>query len=163
MSALVLDAIAASVATLTRVVDAPQDPLGYGTDIATTPEGDLDEQMADVDASSPEAIAQALLRRFDCPRGALPGEPDYGIDVRSWLNVGATAETPATREAELRSEATKDDRVKDIEPKVTPTEGGTKLLIDVRVTPADPSVDSFSLTFVATSAAIVLEQIRRSA
>lgn len=162
MSAHVLAAIAADVATLERVVDAPIEPFGYGTDIAMSSDGDLDENMGEVDPFSIDGLAQALLRRLDCARGALVDDPEYGISVRSWLSVGVTAETPAMRAAEVQAELTKDDRVASCTARVEPDLSGRAMRLDVRVVPVDPNLGPFSLTFAATSAAVVLEEIRRA-
>jgi hypothetical protein len=163
MSALVLDAIAADIATLPRVVDTPVAPFGYGSDIAMTAEGDLDEDMAELDPFSVAGIAQACLRRLDCARGALADDPDYGISVRSWLLVGVTIETPAMRQAEVQAELTKDDRIASVRAQLTPDPSGRSMTLDVRIVPVDPNLGPFDLTFAITSAAVVLEEIRSAA
>lgn len=163
MSAIVLNALATSIAALERNTDIPTEPFGYGSDIATTIDGDLDEQMSDVNPDSVEAFAQAMFRRLDCPRGALPGDANYGIDVCAYLNDGVTTFTVEAMADEIRSEVTKDDRIAGASVKVVLGSGGLSLSITISITPVDPSVGNFTLTFAATSAALVLEQIRKAA
>src|SRR5690606_6969920 len=57
-----------------------------GTTLAlTTDEGlDLDPSFGLV--SGRRALAQAILARLDTPQGALWYDPDYGRDLKRWLN-----------------------------------------------------------------------------
>lgn len=162
MSDVLRDAIAAGLATLTPVVATPTGSLGFGVCMSV----DSDVHLGvTVDPMSTLGIAQALVRRWDCPRGALP--PDgkdarsYGVDLRGALNRGQTVDELRALVSSLRVEALKDDRISAITIKATQAESGAsyRLDLDVRVTPADPSLSTFSLTLAASSAELVLRAI----
>lgn len=158
MSTIVKDAIAEELTALERVVDLPSEPYGYGSDLRC--DSDLREDMAEVDGMSTLAIAEALVRRLDCPRGALPGDPDYGIDLRSYCNRGTTAAEIRSLAGQINGELRKDDRIERVVVTVTPSPDGSELAVQLEVTPVDPNVGDFALTLAVTSAAVVLEEIR---
>lgn len=158
MSAIVKSAIAEELATLKRIVDPPSPPLGYGSDLWC--EDDLREDMPEVDGTSTLVLAQALARRLDCPRGALPGDPDYGIDLRSYCNRGTTAAEIRSLAGQINGELRKDDRVERVVVTVRPSSDGSQLAVQLEVTPVDPSVGGFALTLAATSAGVVIDEIR---
>lgn len=161
MSAVVKDRIAEELALLVQVVDFPESPFGYGSDILC--DSDVDEFVREVDAFSTLALAQAIVRRLDCPRGALPDDADYGIDVRSYLNRGVDARDIRALAGQIRSEVLKDDRVATLTVTVTPNSVGSQLRIELAVRPVDAAIGGFSLTLSATSAAILIEEIRAAA
>ncbi len=81
-----------------------------------------------------EALAQALARRLQTPRGALAAigdDRDYGTDLRDYVGedtgVGATAEI----EASVRAECLKDERVRDVD--VTAVIRDRALTVSLRV------------------------------
>lgn len=154
---LVLDAIAREIAALERETDTPVPPFGYGSDLACRT--DLEDDMREVDPMSVDALAEALLRRLDCPRGALPGDADYGIDVRSYLNRGTTDAERIRIETEIAAELTKDDRVSNVQVTVTQSADALSMRIGVLVVPVDPATETFRLTFAVTSAEVVLEEL----
>lgn len=131
---------------------APGDPpaggeLGYGTDLSCTTA--LDPGLAEVDPSSPSAIVEALIRRYITPRGGLLDDPNYGYDVRAWLNRGATNASLQALAGAMQAEARKDDRVLDVEITIT-TDNNLPLSIRVVVTPVAPAVEPFEFTFAVT-------------
>jgi hypothetical protein len=159
MNATVADAIAAYVAELEAVAETPLAPFGFGTDIACTT--DIPETFPDVDPSSTRALGEALVRRLDCPRGALPDDADYGIDVRSMLNTGATSTEIRTLAGRIRAELSKDDRVDSVAVTVTVlTSNASEIRIEILVVAVDPSLGRFSLTLAATPATILIEELR---
>ncbi len=153
MTQVVLDALAAGLLEVIREVDVPSEPFGYGTDISCTL--DLDERMGEVDPASSLAIAEALVRRLDTPRGALVDDPDYGLDLKSYCNRGVTRSDLLSLAERVRLEVTQDDRVATAT--VTVSSDGSALSVQVRVTPEDPSTGSFAMTLAVTSSAVVLE------
>lgn len=158
MNAIVADAIASETALLTREVATPVAPFGWGTDISC--DRDLDEAMPEV--SGDLALAQALVRRLDCPRGALPDDGDYGIDLRANLNRGLTVTEVRGLAGSIRSELTKDDRVDTVAVTVTPTPTGESLRVSIQVTPRDPSLGGpFSLTLAVTDGGVLVEEMTR--
>jgi len=165
MSQVVLDAIAAEVAKLTRVVDAPTGPLGYGTDLSCAE--DLTDSMEEVSGLDARVRGEAIVRRLTTPRSTLPDvrgtdlrDWNYGIDLRSYLNRGVTADEIRGLASNIRSEVTKDDRVSGVTVTVTPSPNGSSLAIDLLVTPRDPSIGAFTLVLAVTSASVLLEELR---
>lgn len=84
---------------------------------ASTPDFGSDIScIADIDASfavvtGPTALAQAIARRLTTPRGALPYAPDYGTDVRLWLNDSFTTAQAGALQAAIEQEVEQDERV----------------------------------------------------
>lgn len=157
MTDTVRDAIAEALAEVERVVDAPVEPYGYGTDISCTT--DLTEEMTEIDGFSPRALAEALLRRLDCPRGQLADDPNYGLDLKSYVNRGTAAAELFALAGEIRNEWSKDDRVESATVEIEVSEAGRRLTGSGIVTAVDPAIGGFSLTFAATDAAVLLEEI----
>lgn len=56
-------------------------------------------------------LAMALCRRLMTPRGGLFYDPDYGLDLRDYLNAGVTDAEMETLPEEIRLELEKDERV----------------------------------------------------
>ena len=148
-------AIAAGLADLTRLRDAPTDPLGYGTDLACIT--DIDPRMASV--SSTAALFQALVRRLDCPRGGLVDDRDYGFDLRGAMNRGLTRANLVGISSAVRAELEKDDRVESVSVTSTISSDGTELTVTARVRPYDESAGPFTLIVGVTSGAALLEAI----
>jgi phage baseplate assembly protein W len=80
---------------------------GYGSDILVFP--GLDETFNLVNDG--RVLAEALGRRLTTPRGALPFHPDYGLDVRAWLNEGFTQDAAYRLKAAIERECEADERV----------------------------------------------------
>jgi hypothetical protein len=157
MNATVQAAIDAELALLEREVATPAEPFGYGTDVSLT--SDLSPTLELVAASSTRSIAEAILRRLDCPRGALVDDPDYGIDVRAMLNRGMTADEVRALAGRVRAEVEKDDRIDNATVIVTPTPTGDELRIEIAATPAN-ALGRFALVLAVTSAEVLLEEMR---
>jgi hypothetical protein len=160
MSAIVKAAVAASIALVARERDAPVAPFGYGRDMSCT--SDLAEDMGDVDPISVTALGEALMRRIDCPRGGMPDDPNYGIDIRGALNRGVTREEALSWRGRVRTEWLKDDRVLDAAVEIAwlSSDGREMSLVGI-VTPADPALGKFSLTLALTSADVLIQEIAR--
>lgn len=155
MTDVVRDAIAEGIAELERVTETPTGALGYGTDISC--ERDLDGAMTEV--SGLTVLAQALVRRLDCPRGQLPDDPDYGFDLRAALNRGLTDGQVRALAGQVRTELGKDDRLDRVVVTVEPTSTGSALRVDLRVTPVDRRLGPFRLTLAVSSAAVLIEEL----
>lgn len=57
-------------------------------------------------------LAKALARRLITPRGTLDYAPDYGYDVRDWLNHDTGQASKFTLQAAIDAECQKDERVR---------------------------------------------------
>lgn len=157
MADVVRDAIAAELALVERVMPAPVEPLGYGSDISCA--SDLHDDMREV--SGILALGEALVRRLDCPRGALPDDRSYGIALSEYLNRGTGAAELREVGAKIRGELAKDDRVASVRVTVTPSPDGGTFAVQIRVTPIDAALGPFRLVLAVTSAGVVLEEIGR--
>jgi hypothetical protein len=157
---IVRDTIAAGLAALTTQTATPQAPFGYGSDISVA--GDVDPALAMVDPFSTLGIGQAIVRRWDCARGALPPDgkdaQDYGIDLRGYCNAGITERDMRSLKRRLEDEALKDDRIQAIDAIVSATMSGARVTLSVSatVTPVDARLGTFSLILAATSADVVI-------
>jgi hypothetical protein len=132
--------------------------LGYGTDLVGA--SDLTASMDEItDPNSPQAIAEAVARRFDCPEGGLIDDPTYGHDIRQYLNTGTTDVELNAMASQMRVQTQLDDRVESARVKVTPggVPLGSELTATIRITPVDPATGEFTMTLTVTDAAIALE------
>lgn len=59
-----------------------------------------------------DLLIEALLRRLITPRGTLVGDPDYGTDVRQWINDDIDDAEAARIGAAIAAELGKDERVR---------------------------------------------------
>ncbi len=148
-------AIAEEIAKVTREMDAPVAPFGYGTDLSCV--DDLTETMSMVDQGTTQGIAEALVRRLTTPRGGLPDDADYGRDIRSMVNRGATTLELRALAAVIHAEATKDDRIDTLRVTFTPSEDGSEIDLELVVTPVDATIGVFSLVLALTSAELLIK------
>lgn len=157
MSAVVLDAIAASIAAITPITPTPVEPFGYGSDVSCA--YDVDPGVAELDGSLTLVLAQAIARRLDTPRGSLPDDPGYGISLRSMVNKGVDATEIANMAGVIRGETSKDDRVDTVAVTVTPSTALDAITVALVVRPVDQSIGGFTMTLAVTSGAVLLEAI----
>lgn len=160
-SPIVLETIAAQVALLKSIVRTPIEPFGYGVDSY----GSLDvtDNLAEVDAFSPEGISQGLARRLQTPRGTLQDDLDFGRDVRAYLNRGLALQDLRAVEGEVRLEAAKDDRISEVQASVTLPTLST-MSIALKVYPEDARTGGpFDLILAVTSAEVIVEAIHARA
>lgn len=154
---IVHDMLTSLTAELTRVVDAPTDGIVYGSDI--TGALDLDSDMAERPERDPLLITEALARRLDTPRGSLPDDLDYGLDLKGHCNRGITSAEVNSLAGRIRGEVTKDDRVGDATVRVVPGSNGESLSITVNISPTDPSLAPFRFTLAVTDATVFVETL----
>jgi len=161
MSEVAKATIAAELALLTQIVDFPVEPFDYGSDISG--DFDVDPNADEVSGRTTLSLAQAIVRRLDCPRGQLPDDPNYGIALRSYANKGTTAREVRQLGGQIRAEVLKDDRVESLTVTVRPSSTGQTLTIELAIVPIDSAIGGFSLTLSASSSAVLLEEIRAAA
>lgn len=154
MSAIVLNAIAAELATLERLVPTPEEPFGYGRDLSCV--DDITETLEEVDPDSPLGVAQAIARRLTTTKGTLPDEPDYGLNLRDFLNAGVPASDLAGLAGRIKLEVLKDDRVEDATVTVSIPDARS-LSVSIQLTLYDPALQPFSLTLALTDSETLLE------
>lgn len=116
---VVREALAALIAELPPPQGAPLEDEGFGSDLSCA--DDLTADMAELASDDPLVVAQATYRRLNTPRGALIDDPDYGLDVCSYLHKGMTPQEVRAIAGQIRLEVLKDDRVLEAEVRVTPS------------------------------------------
>ena len=100
--------------------------LGIDLSCAT----DLERSMRTV--SGQRALAQALLRRLQTPRGGLFCDEDYGFDLRELVNTGFEARDLFRFRVAIEAELEKDPRVAAARATLTPDgTGGLRLALQV--------------------------------
>ena len=81
--------------------------VGLGSDISTFP--DLDVTFALM--TDRRVLAEATARRWLTPNGSLWKHPDYGEDVRAYLNAPMTTQKLQDLKTRLEAQAEQDERV----------------------------------------------------
>lgn len=123
----------------------------YGSDTFCT----TDVGLFDVQVTSPKIlIAQRLIRRWTTPRGALAlinGNPNFGWDVKQYVNARMTPNDRAIAQDQLRQEALKDEQIESLNVDVSLI--GSTLTIGAEVQSA---AGPFSLTMNVTQLTIDL-------
>lgn len=156
MADVVRDFIAAELALVVPAARTPAAAEGYGTDLEFGAAG-LTPRLALV--SGIALLGQDLAHRADTPKGALPDDPDYGIEggIRSWLHRGRTQRDLLVMAAELSGEFRKDDRVAAVVVRVVPD--GAGLGVTCSVTPESTGSREFQLVIALTSTDLIAEVI----
>lgn len=104
------------------------------------------------------AFTQALVRRLSTPHGGLFDDPNYGLDLRTYLHRGLTPSDVAAIPSDVSAELRKDERVASVEVSVASFEGDTYTL-EVRVTPVDPALGELRFVVDVTTAAVLLTEV----
>lgn len=162
MNATLQAAIDSGLAALSPSTAIPVAPFGYGVDIIV--DDDVDPTLAEENPNDAEAIARAMIRRADTPRGTLPNDgkdaADYGFSLREYVNRGITRRELNALQSRCEAEWSKDDRIVSISVKATASFSGAEATIAIaaRFQPKN-SAQTFELVLAVTSATIVLDSI----
>lgn len=133
---IVKEALAALLAELPAPVATPAADDGFGSDLSCVT--DLTPDMAELASDDVLVVAQAALRRLTTPRGALLDDPDYGLDVQSYVHKAMTTAELRAMAGQIRLELLKDDRIEDADVTATPA-GENRYSLSIRgVTAAGP-------------------------
>jgi len=156
----VQDAIAEEIAKVAAIVATPDEPHGYGSDVNCLAE--IDPLWEIVDGEDPNAVVQAVARRYLSDRGSLPGDTEedreYGHALIQYLNAPLTQRDLLGVQGRLRAEALKDDRVANAQVTVQTT--GSAVTVSVRLELTNPYVAVPEFTLAVTSAGAVLEVLK---
>lgn len=157
---IVHDKIAEYTAALMPIVAAPTGDLGFGTDLSCV--DDLTYDMAEIDGDTALAVAQSNYRRITTPHGSVPDDPDYGMDIRQFLQRGLTRNSVIEIPGAVRGELEKDDRnkVESLSVAMTPAVDLKSFDLDIRGETADAP---YSLTLAVTDGAVLLKEIQANA
>ncbi len=120
----------------------------FGADVSTWP--DLDGSFALI--TGKRVVAEAALRRLMTPRGALVGAPNYGLDLRGWVNASYTPAQLGRLQADIAAECEKDERVRSAD--VTVTADTTTMSLTVQVA-LDTNDGPFGMTLLVTAVSIL--------
>lgn len=102
----------------------------FGSDLSCT--DDLDPNARELDGE--QLVAEAIYRRLTTPRGALIDDPDYGLDVRSFLHKALTPSELQSIAGRIRTELLKDETIDDVQSSVTAAAGGQEIFVNLIVT-----------------------------
>jgi len=103
---------------------------GFGSDVLVFP--GLDPNLTLVNDG--RVVAEALARRLSTPRGSLPFHPDYGLDLRGYLNDAMTPERLYQLRAAAELECEQDERVQSAEVKASFSLATQSLRVSINVT-----------------------------
>lgn len=123
-----------------------------GTDLSLVP--DLTFELV----TGFDCLAEAIVRRLTTPSGALFYDPDYGLDVREWLNDAMTDEVLAELTQAITEQLEEDPRVTGVEVSVQRLAARTVLIGAALETLAGPfdlvmTVDDVKVDVLHASAA----------
>lgn len=132
----------------------PPSQVNYGYDIAMGPTlQDLSPDMSEIGGRT--LLAQACIRRLITYRGTLIDDPNYGTDVRLYLNSDIDTRLLGQIASAVDAELEKDERV--LRSRTTATFIGGILLLSVQL--ADQA-GPFSLTLSVTDVTVALLKVQ---
>ncbi len=111
----------------------------FGSDVSTFP--DLDPTFAIIDDR--RVLAEAILRRLTTTREGLFYDPDYGLDVRAWLNESLLPKRLYLLQRQIEAECEKDERVLSADARLDLNPQSHTLTVKLVV---DTNEDTFKLT-----------------
>jgi phage baseplate assembly protein W len=117
-----------------------------GSDISGV--NDLDPNLTVV--AGRRGLAEAVARRLGTMRGSLVGDPDYGTDLRLFLNAPAQGARVA---AAVEAEALKEERLENAQAIVTFLPQSNTINVDLVLTDAD---GPFDLTLAVSAVSVEL-------
>lgn len=123
----------------------------FGVDVSSFPVPDTTFSTI----SGYKVLAQALARRLLTPRGFLTFHPNYGLDVRKYINESIDDTTLARIRSEVALELHQDERVQDANATVAFVQSTQTLLVTCKVVTASGPF-SFVLSLSAVSVQLFL-------
>ncbi|MET0403045.1 MAG: hypothetical protein ABW123_11610 [Cystobacter sp.] len=128
--------------------------VDFGADISTFPDLDASLALSMSTSSVRKMVGEALCRRFCTARGALWAHPDYGEDLRAFLNEVITDEALHRCASAAELEAEQDERILSASAVVTYDAANEKLSLALEVeTDVGPfeyllAVDELTVTLI---------------
>lgn len=120
----------------------------FGVDVSTFPRPDTTFSTI----KGYRVLAEALARRLLTPRGFLTFHPDYGMDVRQFINESITDTTLGRIKAQVAYELQQDERVDDADAVVSYIPATGQLLITCQV-----STSQGPFSFVLALSAVTVD------
>lgn len=125
--------------------------VDYGTDLSCTNDIASDGRMV----TGFTVVAEALIRRLSTPRGRLIADPNYGLDLRQYINADMSPRDIAGLRAAVSAECAKDERVNAVRTlAVLDTVGVLTLTIEI-----DLGTESFTLVVAASDVTVELVSV----
>lgn len=124
--------------------------MALGSDIS----GVLDIDSALSTVSGRRALAEAILRRLNTPRGNLPDDPTYGFDLKSIIG---TSLRPSVIEQRVVAQVIAEEEVEDVRVRVTSSAAEEEIQIDIIVTDAEGEFE-FTVLFSALTLDVILPE-----
>ncbi|MBI2392825.1 MAG: hypothetical protein HYV09_24785 [Deltaproteobacteria bacterium] len=124
----------------------------YGLDVSTFVDGDLDPFFRPI--AGPRVVAEAIVRRWTTPTGALFYDPAFGIDVRELLSRALSPHALFALRAQLAAQAEEDERVLEAHVEVELAAATRRLVIRARIRIAEGpfalvvAIDDLSLSLL---------------
>ena len=125
----------------------------FGTDVSTYVDGDLDPYFMTI--RGPRVVAEAIVRRWTTPQGALFFDPSFGQDIRALLSQAVSPASLFALRAMLVAQAEEDERVLHARVDVVLDAPTRRLLIRGEIVTADGpfslvvSIDQLSLELLS--------------
>lgn len=124
----------------------------FGTDLSCVDDIASDGRVV----SGFRVVAEAIARRWLCPRGRLIGYPNYGYDLTQFVNADLDARDLDELQSGAAAEAEKDERVERCVVTATLQDDGTLEVVGAVTTAQGPfqlvvAVSSVTLTLLSVS------------
>lgn len=119
-----------AVSTVPQFITSAGAQRSWGSDVLVFP--GLDPTLTLVDSG--RVVAEALARRLSTPRGSMPFHPDYGLDLRAYLNEAMTDAKLYQLRAGVELECEQDERVLTADVKATFVQSTFSLRVQVNAT-----------------------------
>lgn len=114
---------------------------------------DIDSALTVVEGE--RCFAEGLARRLTTPAGRMLGDPDYGHDLRQYINAAINNTSHVSLAGE--NECLKDERTEGVTAEVTLESSVQELSADIKVKVSDDEFE-FTLNVTETTAAILLPE-----
>jgi hypothetical protein len=154
----ILSDIQAEIATLTKLVPTPQEPLGYGRDLVCVT--DLTADMLEEDPESPVGIMNAAIRFLTTDRDSIPDAPGRGWNVRRLLNRAFTTAELLAQEGMIMGELEQDDRIDTATAKLELNYAARSVQIRIQIKPRALALQPFDFIVAVTDGAAHWELLK---
>lgn len=115
-----------------------------------------DLTMPSVMVSGNQAVAEAIARRLQTPRGGLIDDPNYGYDLTALLDAEVTPALIASLQSNVNAECVKDQRVSSASSSVQFLASGALIVTIQLTTAAGPFSLTLSVSNLAPNAVTLL-------
>jgi hypothetical protein len=121
----------------------------YGIDVGCGPDG-ISPLFDIVDGR--QCLVEAIMHRYETPRGGLADDPNYGLGVKEWVGKRTNAAQLMAWGQALGAEARKDPRVRSARGSIALD--GERLVFSVQIEPIDG--EAFALTAAISDVSVEL-------